>query len=58
MSKMTTIQVEIGCPSGSTTWRNGSVNVTVSEGFEYDFVQAIIHHARIFAKQYTLEEDQ
>jgi hypothetical protein len=58
MSKMTKIQVEIGCPSGSTDWGNGSITVQVSEGFERDFVEAIKEHARFFAKEYTLEDEE
>tara|TARA_R100000329_G_scaffold44351_2_gene41485 strand:+ start:1765 stop:1944 length:180 start_codon:yes stop_codon:yes gene_type:complete len=58
MSEMTHILVSIGCPSGSTDWGNGSITVQVSEGFERDFVEAIIHHARLFAKEYTLESEE
>ncbi len=54
---MTTIEVCIGCPSGQTDWGNGSIIVKVSKGFERDFVEAIKHHARFFAKEYTLEDD-
>jgi len=56
---MTKIQVEIGCPSGFTRggW-NHYITIEVSEGSERDFVQAIIHHARLLAKEYTLEEDE
>ena len=58
MSKMTHILVTIGCPSGQTDWGNGSITVKVSEGFERDFVEAIKEHARFFAKEYTLEDDE
>ena len=58
MKKMTSILVTIGCPSGATDgWHNGDITVEVSEGFEHDFVEAILHHARFFAKEYTLEDD-
>ena len=55
--EMTKIQVSIGCPSGQTDWGNGYIIVKVSKGFESEFVEAIINHARFFAKEYTLEDD-
>lgn len=55
----TSIHIGIGCPSGSTDgWSNGSITIQVSEGFEDQFVEAILEHARYFAEQYTLTQDE